>query len=344
MFLDYELPPHLIAQEPAAVRDAARLLVVDRQAGQLSHRHFRDLPDLLSPRDLLVVNDTRVLPARLVGKREKTGGLWEGLFLRERPGGLWEILAQTRGQPEAGETIAIDPGPLRLILRNRIEGHWLVEPAPFASSAELLAVSGRVPLPPYIRNGQAGEADRDRYQTVFARADGSVAAPTAGLHFTPRLFAQLRERGISWTAVTLHVGLGTFEKIKSADPRLHRMHAEWGEVSRETVSAIEACKARGGRVIAVGTTATRALESAACNGALAMWSGETDIFIQPPHEFKVLDGLITNFHLPRTSLLLLIAAFAGSELIEQAYREAIRHEYRFYSYGDAMLISDLGIA
>jgi S-adenosylmethionine:tRNA ribosyltransferase-isomerase len=335
---DYELPPHRIAQEPAADRDASRLLVVDRSAASLNHRHFRDLPELLNAGDLLVLNDTRVLPARLVGRREKTGGKWEGLFLRETPDGLWELLAQTRGRPTTGETIAVEPGPLKLTLRGRAGGHWLAEPSPPGRPSELLAVSGQVPLPPYIRRGRAGAADRERYQTVYARADGSVAAPTAGLHFTPGVFDRLKARGIGWAHVTLHVGLGTFEPMKTSDPTQHRMHSEWGEVLAATVEAIRACKAGGGRVVAVGTTATRALESAARGGALAAWSGETDIFIHPPYRFRVLDGLVTNFHLPRTTLLLLVAAFAGSELTKAAYAEAIREGYQFYSYGDAMLV------
>jgi S-adenosylmethionine:tRNA ribosyltransferase-isomerase len=336
--LDYELPPHLIAQEPAAERDTARLLVVDRATGTLDHHHFRDLPDLLCPGDLLVLNDTRVLPARLVGRRELTGGKWEGLFLRTTPDGQWELLAQTRGHPTPGEVIVIEPGPLRLTLRGRTNGHWLAEPDPPGSPADLLAKSGRVPLPPYIRKGQAGPADRERYQTVYARSDGSVAAPTAGLHFTPAVLDRLRTRGIETATVTLHVGLGTFEPMKSDDPAQHRMHAEYCEVAPTTVEAIDKCKQRGGRVVAVGTTATRALESAARDGELRPWTGETDLFVYPPYRFRVVDGLVTNFHLPRTTLLLLVAAFAGPELLRAAYAEAIRTEYRFYSYGDAMLV------
>jgi S-adenosylmethionine:tRNA ribosyltransferase-isomerase len=335
--LDYDLPDHLIAQTPAATRDASRLLVVGRATGDLRHHHFRDLPGLLNPGDLLVLNDTRVLPARVVGKRERTGGKWEGLFLREK-NGLWELLAQTRGRPEVGETIVIEPGPLRLTLRGRTEGHWLAEPSPTGSPSELLALSGQVPLPPYIRKGKSEAADRERYQTVYARADGSVAAPTAGLHFTPQLFERLAARGIERTQVTLHVGLGTFEPIKVASPADHVMHAEWGEVPGAAVEAIRACKARGGRVIAVGTTATRALESAVRDGDLRPWHGNTNIFIRPPYRFRVLDGLITNFHLPRTTLLLLVAALAGPELVKKAYVEAVREGYRFYSYGDAMLV------
>jgi S-adenosylmethionine:tRNA ribosyltransferase-isomerase len=337
-FIDYELPQHLIAQEPLPERDSSRLLIVDRQTGQLAHRHFRDLPSLLNSGDLLVLNDTRVLPARLVGRRQKTGGRWEGLFLRQTPDGLWELLAQTRGRPNVGEVIVVEPGPLTLTLRGRVGGHWLAEPSPTESPADLLAVSGRVPLPPYIRKGEACDADRLRYQTVYACADGSVAAPTAGLHFTPAVFDRLRDRGVEWASVTLHVGLGTFDPIRVQDPTSHRMHAEYGEVPRETVEQIVACKRRGNQVIAVGTTTTRALESAARGGSFGPWRGETDIYIYPPFEFRVIDGLITNFHLPRTTLLLLVAAFAGAELMKRAYEEAIREGYRFYSYGDAMLV------
>jgi S-adenosylmethionine:tRNA ribosyltransferase-isomerase len=336
--LEYELPPYLIAQEPAADRDASRLLVVNRSTAALSHHHFRDLPDLLSPGDLLILNDTRVLPARLVGRREKTGGRWKGLFIRQCQDGLWELLAQTRGHPAVGEEIAIEPGPLRLTLRGRVGRHWLAEPTPPGPPAELLAVSGRVPLPPYIRKGAALESDRDRYQTVYARAHGSVAAPTAGLHFSPGLFDRLRDRGIGWSHVTLHVGVGTFEPIKTDDPTKHLMHAEWGEVPAETIDAIRRCEGVGGRVIAVGTTATRALETAARGGQLQTWCGETDMYIYPPYRFRVVDGLITNFHLPRTTLLLLVAAFAGADLVKTAYESAIRRCYRFYSYGDAMLV------
>jgi S-adenosylmethionine:tRNA ribosyltransferase-isomerase len=335
---DYELPTHLIAQEPAAERDAARLLVVDRSTGQLSHFHFRDLPSLLDPGDLLVLNDTRVLPARLIGRRARTGGKWEGLFLRATAEGLWELLAQTRGHPTPGEVIIIEPGPLRLTLRGHVGGHWLAEPTPVASPAELLAVSGHVPLPPYIRKGREQPGDRERYQTVFARENGSVAAPTAGLHFTPDLLERLRIGGVASTAVTLHVGLGTFEPMKTDDPAQHQMHSEWGEVPESAVSAIRASKARGCRVITVGTTATRAVESAARAGELTPWTGDTNLFIHPPYQFRVSDAMITNFHLPRTTLLLLVAAFAGTDLTKRAYAEALKHEYRFFSYGDAMLI------
>jgi len=337
IFFDYHLPEHLIAQHPAARRDESRLLVVRRDGGTLEHHTFRDLPGLLSPGDLVVLNDTKVLPARLVGRREGTGGKWEGLFLNE-VGGQWEMLARTRGHPEVGTVFVTDTG-LRLTLRGRTpDRHWLMEPEPAGPAAELLGRYGHVPLPPYIRRGQDCEEDRDRYQTVYAERVGSVAAPTAGLHFTPEVLARLGERGIGTARITLHVGLGTFAPVTTADPARHAIHREWCEVSAATVEAIRAAAGRGGRVVAVGTTTTRALESAARSGELRPFLGETDLYIRPGFEFRVIGGLITNFHLPRTTLLLLVGAFAGGELLRSAYAEAVAREYRFYSYGDAMLV------
>jgi S-adenosylmethionine:tRNA ribosyltransferase-isomerase len=339
-FFDYHLPERLVAQEPAARRDGSRLLVARRSTGELEHRVFRDLPELLVPGDLLVLNDTKVLPARLVGRREKTGGKWEGLYLHQAPDGLWEMLAQTRGHPDAGEAFAVEPGPFRLVLEGRTsDRHWLMWPdAPAGTPPELLGRFGRVPLPPYIRKGRAGDADRDRYQTVYADRAGSVAAPTAGLHFTPELFDRLAARGVHTARVTLHVGLGTFAPVKADDPARHAIHREWCEVGESAVEAVRSCKARGGRVVAVGTTTTRTLESAARPDGLRPFAGETGLYILPPFEFRVVDVLVTNFHLPRTTLLLLVGAFAGGELLRRAYEEAIRREYRFYSYGDAMVI------
>jgi S-adenosylmethionine:tRNA ribosyltransferase-isomerase len=337
MHFDYHLPEHLIAQHPAERRDESRLLVVRRASATLEHRTFRDLPELLAPGDLLVLNDTKVLPARLVGRREATGGKWEALFLAERDG-LWELLAQTRGYPEAGTAFVTDTG-LRLTLRGRTdERHWLMEPDEKGSPAEVLARFGHVPLPPYIRKGRGADADHERYQTVYAARAGSVAAPTAGLHFTPDLFGRLAARGIATATVTLHVGLGTFAPVKVDDPAKHQIHREWCEVTQPTVDAICAAKAKGGRVVAVGTTTTRTLESAALPGGLKPYYGETSLYIRPPFEFRVIDGLVTNFHLPRTTLLLLVGAFAGPDLLRAAYAEAIAREYRFYSYGDAMLV------
>jgi S-adenosylmethionine:tRNA ribosyltransferase-isomerase len=343
-FLDYHLPPHLIAQHPSAERDQSRLLVVRRTDASLDHHVFHELPELLNPGDLLVLNDTRVLPARLLGRRERTGGKWEGLFLAAQPDGCWEMLCQTRGHLAQGEFVLIEPGPLRLELVGRRDGHWLARPSEPGSAVELLGRFGHVPLPPYIRKGRAAAPDRERYQTVYARAAGSVAAPTAGLHFTPRVLERLTERGIDRAFVTLHVGLGTFQPVEVEDVSQHRMHREWGEFPAATAAAINACRARGGRVVAAGTTSVRLLETAALAsrrvdpGGVAPWSGETDLFIHPPYTFQVVDALLTNFHLPRSTLLLLVAAFAGVDLIRRAYKTAVDEQYRFFSYGDAMLI------
>jgi len=331
LFFDYELPESAIAQYPTSTRDESRLLVLHKVTGQIEHRHFRDLPMSLNAGDLIVRNDTKVLPARLVGIRERTGGKWESLFLRALPTGVWELLAKTRGYVEPGE-ICITANGLRLKLVGRTtEKHWLMMPETPAPVAELLAIHGQIPLPPYIRNGRASESDAERYQTVYAQAAGSIAAPTAGLHFTPELFATLDAKGISTATVTLHVGLGTFAPVKETDPTQHMIHAEWCSVPAETTEAIRATKATGGRVIAVGTTTTRTLES-------AITTGDTKLFIHPPYSFQTVDALITNFHLPRTTLLLLVQALSGSDNLRRAYTEAIAQNYRFFSYGDAMLV------
>ena len=336
---DYDLPASLIAQVPCTDRDQAKLLVVRQDGSEFQHRTFLDLSELLNPGDLLVLNDTRVLPARLLGRRTQTGGQWEGLFLRAFPDGSWELLCQTRGHLQVGETILVEPGPLELQIQSKTpEGRWLVRPADSGTHVDLLEKHGQIPLPPYIRKGRAEDADRERYQTVYARHAGAVAAPTAGLHFTPRVFDRLRERGIDWTFVTLHVGLGTFRPIQVEDIREHTMHRERGELSAAAVEAILACKARGGRVVAIGTTSVRVLETVASTGPIRPWSGESELYIYPPYEFRVVDALVTNFHLPRSSLLLLVSALAGTERIRAAYQTAIKSNYRFYSYGDAMLI------
>jgi S-adenosylmethionine:tRNA ribosyltransferase-isomerase len=348
-FLDYDLPSNLIAQEPVAERDHSRLLVVRRGAGAIEHHRFFELPDLLEPGDLLVLNDTRVLPARLLGRREKTGGKWEGLHLGERDG-VWDLLCQLRGTLTAGEMIIVTggpgasaPGPPELRLRylgRSPADHFLFRPEQAGSAADLLARFGHMPLPPYIRKGRGTADDGDRYQTVYARRPGAVAAPTAGLHFTDRVFERLRERGIVTASLTLHVGLGTFQPLQSDDPSKHVMHREWCELPAAMAAAVNRCRARGRRVVAVGTTAVRTLESAARNsyGPLSAWSGETNLYIRPPYQFRVVDALLTNFHLPRTSLLLLVGAFTNENLLRRVYEEAIRERYRFYSYGDAMLV------
>ena len=338
LFFDYELPERLIAQVPTAGRSDSRLLVVHRESGRIEHRHFRDLPEYLNPGDLLVRNDTKVLPARLIGTRAKTGGRWEGLFLKESDG-IWELLAQTRGFPEVGETLTADDGKLHFELVGRTaDRHWLLRPQAPGDAMELLAAHGQIPLPPYIRKGIAEAADTDRYQTVYATHAGSVAAPTAGLHFTPELLRTLLLREVGIADVTLHVGPGTFAPVKVEDPTRHAMHSEWCEVPAATVEAIRNCE---GRVIAVGTTTVRTLETAARSGGTGVpmvFQGPTDLFIHPPFEFRTVGGLITNFHLPRTTLLLLVQAFSGSDLLREAYAEAVREGYRFFSYGDAMLV------
>jgi S-adenosylmethionine:tRNA ribosyltransferase-isomerase len=343
---NYDLPPERIAQEPLADRAAARLLVVDRRTGALGHRQVRDLPEILRPGDLLVVNDTRVVPARLVGRRAKTGGRWEGLFLRADPAsGVWEVLAQTRGRPTPGERIVLagrdggDACALTLVGR-AAGGAWLALPEEDAAvpPLELLERVGRIPLPGYIRGGVEQAGDRERYQTVFARASGSAAAPTAGLHFTPALLEELAAHGIDRARVTLHVGPGTFRPITTARLEDHRMHSEWCECPAETVVAAAAARARGGRIVAVGTTTLRTLETAARGGALEAWSGATDLFVRPGFVFRAVDCLLTNFHMPRSTLMVLVSALASRATIIAAYEEAIRREYRFLSYGDAMLI------
>jgi S-adenosylmethionine:tRNA ribosyltransferase-isomerase len=339
--IDYYLPEHLIAQAPAARRDQSRLLVLRRGTGTLAHHLFADLPELLAPGDLLVLNDTRVVAARLVGRRARTEGKWEGLFVRAAPDGAWELLVTTRGTLLVGETLQVDSAsdiPLRLtLLRKTPAGRWMARPSEAGPFAAVLARHGQVPIPPYIRKGRAGPEDDERYQTIFARQEGAVAAPTAGLHFTPELFARLKQRGIELAFVTLHVGPGTFQPVKVDDVTEHRVEPEWAELPAATVAAITACKARRSRVVAVGTTSVRVLETAARQGPGA-FAGFSDLTICPPFDFRVVDALLTNFHLPRSSLLLLVAAFAGLEPIRAAYREAIDLSYRFYSYGDAMLI------
>jgi S-adenosylmethionine:tRNA ribosyltransferase-isomerase len=337
--LDYDLPEHLIAQEPCPERDRSRLMMVRRADGAIAHHVFADLPDLLAPDDLLILNDTRVIPARLIGHRTRTGGKWEGLFLREMPDGLWELMCQTRGRLIEGESVLIEPGGLELTLVSQTpERRWLARPREAGSAFDLLRRYGQVPLPPYVRKGRAAAADQERYQTVYARQPGAVAAPTAGLHFTPRVFERLNERGIGRAFVTLHVGEGTFAPIKTDDITAHQMHREWGELPAATAEAIRACRSRGGRVAAIGTTSVRVLETVVATGPMRPWCGETELFIYPPYQFRAVDALVTNFHLPRTSLLCLVSAFAGVELIRRAYRTAVAEGYRFYSYGDAMLL------
>jgi len=343
---DYDLPPERIAQEPVHPRDASRLLVLDRRTGRVEHRRFRELPDLLRAGDLLVLNDTRVMPAALTARR-KTGSRIEGCFLRALPEGMWEVLLAGRGRLREGETLILlgadgrEASHLDLVQRAE-PGVWHVREASGGDPLEVLRRVGRVPLPPYIRrtgsdDPRAGD-DCQTYQTIYARRDGAVAAPTAGLHFTEQVFEGLRQKGVEHTAVTLHVGLGTFQPIRSERLADHAMHEEYFEVGEEAATQITRARAEGRRVVAVGTTVVRALESAAAEGGLRPMRAWTRVFLYPPCEFRVVDGLVTNFHLPRTTLLALVCALAGREQVLAAYEEAKREAYRFYSYGDAMLI------
>lgn len=340
---DYHLPKELIAQQPLANRIDARLLVVDRARQSIEHAYIRDLPEILRPADCLVLNDTKVVPARLVGQRERTGAKWTGLFLAADEHGAWQILSKTRGHLEPGEAILLQaPGSgveQRLRLMAQLEGGiWAARPEPGGTPWAILERVGRVPLPPYIRGGEMNESDVESYQTVFAERPGSVAAPTAGLHFTPELLAQLALQGVESARVTLHVGIGTFRPISAERIEQHVMHSEWCEVSQDVVEKIAAARASGGRVVAVGTTSVRTLETAAESGMLRPYCGETKLFIRPGFQFRAVDTLLTNFHLPKSTLLILVRTFGGDELIQRAYAEAIREEYRFFSYGDAMLI------
>lgn len=340
---DYDLPKELIAQQPLPQRGDARLLVIDRQRQSLEHCYVRDLPDLLSPCDLLVLNNTRVVPARLVGRRTQTGGRWSGLFLSVDSSGIWQVLSQTRGKLQPGETVTLhdsnDRERLTLhMLAKQAGGTWAAKPESDSSAFDLLDQVGRVPLPPYIRDGEMVEKDRETYQTVFAKQPGAVAAPTAGLHFTDSLFDRIREKHIGRCYVTLHVGIGTFRPVTVDRLDEHDMHSEWGNIDATAAAEVNACRTSGGRVVAVGTTSVRVLETASRNGTLEPWQGETDLFIRPPYEFRSVDALMTNFHLPKSTLLVLVRTFGGDELLRRAYDEAIREQYRFYSYGDAMLI------
>jgi len=339
---DYPLPPERIAQYPAEQRDGSRLLVCDRAAGRWEDRAFGELPDLLRAGDLLVVNDSRVIPARLLGRLEPEGRPVELLFVKAAGGSAWEALARPAKRCRPGAVVVFGDGQVRArVVGVAGEGRRIVELEAGGSVREVLERYGLPPLPPYItRHQKPGQEDWERYQTVYAARDGSVAAPTAGLHFTPALLDRLKARGIAIETLTLHVGPGTFRPIRSARVEGHRMEAEEMTISPEAGGAINTAKADGRRVIAVGTTTCRALESAAdAQGRVRPMSGPTDLFIYPGYRFKVIDALLTNFHLPRSSLLLLVCAFARREFVLDAYRHAVDSGYRFYSYGDAMLIA-----
>jgi S-adenosylmethionine:tRNA ribosyltransferase-isomerase len=346
---DYELPPELIAQHPTKVRDRSRLLILDRAQRAIGHTHVRDLTNLLTPRDILVVNDTKVFPARLVGQRQRSGGRVEILLVRQARERHWQALVKPSQRLSAGAEVTFSGTDwIAVIGAREPTGLRHVEFHGKGNFRSWLARSGQVPLPPYIKRpnktGVENELaepmnDRRRYQTVYARHRGSVAAPTAGLHLTHALLRRLREKGVEVHTITLHVGPGTFRPLRSPLVEAHTMDAEYYYITPSVAAAIEAAKAAGKRVIAVGTTTTRTLESAAdADGQLRHLEGDTTLFIYPGYHFKVINGLLTNFHLPRSTPLMLTMALADRELILRAYQEAIAGRYRFYSYGDAMLI------
>jgi S-adenosylmethionine:tRNA ribosyltransferase-isomerase len=335
---DYTLPSSLIAQYPSPQRGESRLMVLHRSQSAIEHQDFQELLDYLHPGDLLVTNNSRVLPARLIGKKE-TGGKCEVLLIPSWNGsqGAWEALIKKSKKIEGGAQIRFGEG-LYGEVKEVKDGKGKICFSGQGEVIEILQKVGRIPLPPYIKR-EDEPLDRDRYQTIFAERDGSIAAPTAGLHFTHPLLQSLKDQGVSTTSITLHIGIGTFAPVRVKNIEDHTMGAEWVEISEETAREIEETKQRGGKVVAVGTTTAKALESfSGMEGRVKPGKSLSSLFIHPPYRFRVIDGLITNFHLPKSTLIMLVSAFAGKDLLMKAYAEAIERKYRFYSYGDAMLI------
>ena len=335
----FELPKELIAQDPLEDRSASRLMVIHRKTGAIEHKHFTDIIDYLEPGDCLVRNNTKVIPARLYGTREDTGAVIELLLLKRRQGDVWETLVKPGKKARTGAKILFGEGLLRGEIVEVLEdGNRLIQFSYEGIFEEILDQLGQMPLPPYITHKLQ---DKNRYQTIYAKYDGSAAAPTAGLHFTEELFEKLEKKGVIVANVTLHVGLGTFRPVKVDDVRKHHMHSEHYFIEPEEAKKIQQAKEKGGRIICVGTTSCRTLESAADeNGNIKAWEGDTEIFIYPGYSFKIMDELITNFHLPESTLLMLVSALAGKDFIMKAYEEAVKERYRFFSFGDAMFITD----
>lgn len=334
---DYYLPKELIAQDPLEDRSSSRLMVLDRATGLIEHKHFTDIIDYLDTGDCLVINDTKVIPARLYGEREGTGALIEILLLKRRGNDIWECLVRPGKKARPGTAIVFGGGLLKGEITEIIDdGNRLIRFEYEGIFEEILDKLGQMPLPPYITHELK---DKNRYQTVYAKHDGSAAAPTAGLHFTEELLGRIEEKGVKIARVTLHVGLGTFRPVKVDNIKEHHMHSEYFCIEKEQADIINSAKAAGGRVICVGTTSCRTIESAALDdGHIPAASGDTDIFIYPGYRFKALDCLITNFHLPESTLLMLVSALAGRDKIMRAYEEAVKEGYRFFSFGDAMFI------
>jgi len=353
---DYHLPEELIAQYPLPERDESRLMVLKRDSQEIQHTTFAHLLDFLSPGDLLVLNNTKVIPARLIGRKERSKGKVEILLLTPKGEGIWEALVKRSSRISSGTRVVFGDGRLvaKILSKAESEGR-LVQFEHDGDLRELLNEFGRMPLPPYIKR-QAENSDKERYQTIYAKKDGAVAAPTAGLHFTKAFFSRLEARSIGMAEVTLHVGLGTFQPVRTENVEEHDLHSEYFEITLETVRKINETRRSGGRIVAVGTTSVRTLESSVASklktshelddlddldvldDLVVPRSGFTDAFIYPGYEFRIVDALVTNFHLPRSTLLMLVSAFAGREFVMEAYREAVEKKYRFYSYGDAMLI------
>ncbi len=333
----YELPEELIAQDPLQKRSDSRLMVLDKESGDVTHRHFYDIKEYLAPGDCLVINNTKVIPARLYGQREETGGKVEILLLKRKSDDVWETLVKPGKKARVGTQLSFGGGLLKGEVIDIVEeGNRLIRFTYEGIFEEILDQLGQMPLPPYITHELK---DKNRYQTVYAKQEGSAAAPTAGLHFTEELLDEIRQMGVNIAEVTLHVGLGTFRPVKVEHVADHHMHSEFYQISEEAANLINETRAKGGRVISVGTTSTRTLEAASDDdGHLTAKSGWTDIFIYPGYEFKVIDGLITNFHLPESTLLMLVSALAGREHVMAAYEQAVKERYRFFSFGDAMLI------
>ncbi len=337
---DYHLPPDRIAQNPLQQRDASRLLVVDRDTCAFQHTQFSQIGEYLPSKALLVLNDTKVIPARLIGNKLGTGGKIELLLIREKAPDTWEVLAKPRRNLRIGTHVAFGNAKLIAeVLAKPDDGHCIVrfDYDPNAGFSTILAEVGIMPLPPYIRRPPNAE-DKVRYQSVYAAHEGAIAAPTAGLHFTQALLETLKERGIEIVTLTLHVGPGTFQPVNVENIEKHKMHAEYIQLGETEARRIRAAQDAGAKIVAIGTTVVRSLETAGATGSVCPYSGYSELFIYPGYQFNVVDALVTNFHLPKSTLLMLVSAFAGQDLIQQAYQAALQQNYRFYSYGDAMLI------
>ncbi len=336
---DYDLPEELIAQYPLEKRDESRLMVLNRQTKSIQHSKFLELHSFLESGDLLVLNNTKVIPARLIGRKERSGGKVEILLISPKGEGLWEALVKHSSRMSIGTKVIFGKGEYIARIMDKTESQGrLIQFENENEVKDLLNKYGKPPLPPYVKR-ETDEEDKKRYQTIYAKYNGAIAAPTAGLHFTESVFNKLKSKGIEIVEITLHVGLGTFQPVKVENIEEHEIHSEYLTVNPDTAQRINQTKAEGGKIVAVGTTSVRALESASDeNGIIKPYSGFTNIFIYPGYKFRIVDKLITNFHLPKSTLIMLVSAFAGRDFIMSAYNEAIKERYRFYSYGDAMLI------